>query len=237
MALQPILTVKDLNVTLEANKILNGVNFTVQRGEVLAIVGPNGAGKSVLIRTLLGLIPYSGSISWARSLKISYIPQKLAIEKDFPLNVLEFLNFKELDPKKIAEALNSVGLTIKHHNEHLFKQRLGVLSGGEFQRVLVAWSLLDNPDILLYDEPTGGIDIGGEETIYNLLKRIKENRSLTVVLISHDLNIVYKYADNVICLNKDMICHGIPADVLDPAALARLYGGEANFYQHHHDKE
>lgn len=237
MTPQPILTVKNLSVAFDANKILSGIDFAVQQGEVLAIVGPNGAGKSVLIRALLDLIPYNGSVSWTRNLKISYIPQKLAIEKDFPLNVLEFLHFKETDPKKITEALNSVGLIIEHHNEHLFKQRLGVLSSGEFQRVLIAWSLLDNPDVLLYDEPTTGIDVGGEETIYNLLKRIKEKRSLTVLLISHDLNIVYKYADNVICLNKEMICHGIPANVLDPAALAQLYGGEANFYQHHHDKQ
>ena len=111
---------------------------------------------------------------------------------------------------------------------------MGWLSGGQIQRVLIAWSIIDNPDVILFDEPTSGIDVGGEETIYNLLKKVKEERTLTIILISHDLNIVYKYADSVICLNKKMVCYGRPSEVLDPAALAKLYGGETAFYKHEH---
>ncbi|OGN01788.1 MAG: ABC transporter ATP-binding protein [Candidatus Yanofskybacteria bacterium RIFCSPLOWO2_02_FULL_43_10] len=232
---QTILSVENLGVKFDNNEILRGLNFIVQKEDVLAIVGPNGAGKSVLFRALLGLIPYSGKIQWAPGLKISYVPQKFNIDKDLPLSVEEFLKFKEKNPKKIIGALKSVGITDEHHIEHhVLKERVGWLSGGQIQRVLIAWSILNNPDVLLFDEPTAGIDVGGEETIYNLLKKLKDERGFTVLLISHDLNIVYKYANNVICVNKEMVCHGEPNVVLDPASLAKLYGGETSFYKHEH---
>ena len=216
---QTILSVENLGVKFDNNEILRGLNFIVQKEDVLAIVGPNGAGKSVLFRALLGLIPYSGKIQWAPGLKISYVPQKFNIDKDLPLSVEEFLKFKEKNPKKIIGALKSVGITDEHHIEHhVLKERVGWLSGGQIQRVLIAWSILNNPDVLLF----------------NLLKKLKDERGFTVLLISHDLNIVYKYANNVICVNKEMVCHGEPNVVLDPASLAKLYGGETSFYKHEH---
>lgn len=233
---ETILTVEDLGVKFDNNEILKRLNFFVQKGDVLAIVGPNGAGKSVLFRALLGLIPYSGRIHWTPGLKVSYVPQKFNIDKELPLSVGEFLRFKEQSVPKIIKALKSVGITDEHHIEHhVLRERLGWLSGGQIQRVLIAWSILDNPDVLLFDEPTAGIDVGGEETIYNLLKKLKDEKGFTILLISHDLNIVYKYANNVICINKEMVCYGEPNMVLDPASLAKLYGGEASFYKHEHE--
>jgi zinc transport system ATP-binding protein len=242
-----ILKVTNLRVDFSQDKILENLDFSVDKGEVLAIVGPNGAGKSVLFRALLGLIPYSGKVEWAKGLRISYVPQKFAIDRELPLSVEEFLNFKEKNSKKILEALKSIGIGTEHkgdpaHQErhihkHILNQRLGWMSGGQLQRILIAWAMLDNPDVLLFDEPTTGIDIGGEETIYNLVKKLHEERKMTTLIISHDLNIVYKYANNVLCINKEMICHGVPSEVLDPKSLARLYGGEAGFYQHQHDHE
>ncbi len=232
-----VLTVKDLSVSFDEQQVLTDVSFDVRPGEVLAIVGPNGSGKSVLFRALLGLIPYTGTIRWSKKLKISYVPQKLSIERDLPLSVEEFLGFKKTDREKIIQSLKAVGFEDEHHIEtHLLQHRLGWLSGGQLQRIMIAWSLLDDPDVLLFDEPTSGVDVGGEETIYNLLKKLKDQRNLTIILISHDLNIVYKYANNVMCINKEMICHGIPAEVLDPKALASLYGGEASFYKHEHSE-
>jgi zinc transport system ATP-binding protein len=111
---------------------------------------------------------------------------------------------------------------------------MGWLSGGQLQRILVAWAILDSPDVLLFDEPTTGIDVGGEETIYNLLKKLNDETALTILVISHDLNIVYKYANNVLCLNKEKLCFGPPSDVLDQQALIKLYGDEAGFYAHEH---
>lgn len=233
---ETILTVENLGVKFDDNEVLRGLNFFVQKGDVLAIVGPNGAGKSVLFRALLGLVPYTGKVQWSPKLKVGYIPQKFNIDRDLPLSVGEFLSFKEKNITKIIGALKSVGMTDEHHIEHhVLKERLGWLSGGQIQRVLIAWSILDNPDILLFDEPTAGIDVGGEETIYNLLKKLKDARGFTIILISHDLNIVYKYANNVICVNKEMVCYGEPSAVLDPASLAKLYGGEASFYKHEHE--
>ncbi len=231
-----ILTVDNLGVKFDKNEVLKGLSFFVKKGDVLAIVGPNGAGKSVLFRALLGLLPYSGKIEWGKNLKINYVPQKFNIDKELPLTVEEFFKLKEVGTKKIMAALRSVGMTDEHHIErHILNQRLGWLSGGQIQRILVAWSILDNPDVILFDEPTSGIDVGGEETIYHLLKKLKDEKGFTILLISHDLHIVYKYANNVICINKEMVCYGEPSDVLDPASLAKLYGGEAGFYKHEHN--
>jgi|SRR3989344_158082 len=237
-----ILKVTNLGVRFDGSGVLNNLDFSVSRGDVLAIVGPNGAGKSVLFRALLGLIPYYGNIEWAKNLKISYVPQKFSIDRELPLSTEEFLKFKEKGNNKIINVLKSVGIGAEHKNDsehymrhvkqHVLDQRLGWLSGGQLQRVLIAWALLDNPDVLLFDEPTAGIDVGGEETIYNLLKKLHYERNFTMMVISHDLNIIYKYADNVLCINKDMVCYGIPAKVLDPSSLAKLYGGEAGFYKH-----
>jgi len=235
---ETILTVENLGVRFGEHEVLKDLNFFVQKGDILAIVGPNGSGKSVLFRALMNLVPFSGKMKWTERLKINYVPQKFFVDAELPLSVGEFMGFKTKSRSKIIETLKSVGLT-EHHDEHhiihhILNRRLGWLSGGQMQRVLIAWSILDNPDVLLFDEPTSGIDVGGEETIYNLLRKIKEERSLTIILISHDLNIVYKYANNVICLNKKMICYGQPNEVLDPTALAKLYGGETAFYKHEH---
>jgi zinc transport system ATP-binding protein len=233
-----ILKVENLSVKFENHTALTGISFELNKGDTLAILGPNGAGKSVLFRAILGLIPYSGKVEWSLKLKINYVPQKFHIEKDIPLSVWEFMKFKSSSHDEIISALKAVGLADGHDEyhmeEHFLKQRLGWLSGGQLQRVLIAWSILDNPDVLLFDEPTTGIDIGGEETIYHLLRKLNTERKMSMLLISHDLNIVYKYADSVICLNKQMFCYGIPSQALDPLALHKLYGDEMNFYKHEH---
>jgi len=234
-------------ILLQADKVsvsfgdlcaLHEVAFSVNRSEALAIVGPNGSGKSVLLRSLLGLVPYTGKIDWQPKVRIGYVPQKLAIDSEFPVSVGDFMSFKTHTHTKIVTALESVGITGDHHHlkKHILNKPLGTLSGGQLQRVLIAWAIVDEPDILLFDEPTSGIDVGGEETIYNLLHKLQTKHHLAIILVSHDLNIVYKYANRVLCLNRDMICYGVPHEVLDPASLRQLYGGEAHFYQHRHEE-
>ena len=241
-----LLRVENLNIKFDSDEVIKNLSFSVSQGDVLAVVGPNGAGKSVLFRALLDLVAYVGKIEWAKGLKISYVPQKFAIDKELPLSVAEFLEFKTKDFTEILKVLKSVGIGAEHKNDpdhyirhvkqHVLSQRLGWLSGGQLQRVLIAWALLDNPDVLLFDEPTSGLDVGGEETIYSMLKKLHNERKLTILLISHDLNIVYKYASNVLCLNKELVCYGSPAIALDSSALIKLYGDEAGFYKHedHH---
>ena len=239
MSNEIILEIQNLTVSFDNNKVIDNLDFSVRKGDVIAIVGPNGAGKSVLFKTILGLVPYLGKIKWMTGLKISYVPQRFNVEKDFPITVKEFLRLKSKNYGNIMSALESVGLKKEYQDEHhlehhLLNQRMGWLSGGQLQRVLVAWAILDSPDVLLFDEPTTGIDVGGEETIYNLLKKLNDETALTILVISHDLNIVYKYANNVLCLNKEKLCFGPPSDVLDRQALVKLYGDEAGFYAHEH---
>ncbi|MEK7596168.1 MAG: metal ABC transporter ATP-binding protein [Patescibacteria group bacterium] len=229
-----ILEVKNLSVAFESEEILRDISLNVKRGEALAIIGPNGAGKTVFFRALLGLIPHQGVIKWRKNIRIGYVPQKFFIEKDLPLSVREFF-LLQADrfwlPRKsfvdhLERELNIVGLS-----RNILQKPMGELSGGQFQRMLISWAMLNHPDVLLFDEPTAGIDIGFEETIYNLIHRMQDERDATVLLISHDLNIVYRYAQSVICLNKKMVCHGPPQKVLTPEELADLYGA-GGFYVH-----
>ena len=225
---EPILKVKNLNVRLGNEEIINGLSFEAEKGDVLTILGPNGAGKTVLLKTLLGLLPYQGKIHWMPGIKIGYVPQRLPFVKDIPLSIQEFFKLKGAGEKEAKEILSLVGL-----NEDFLGKRMGDLSSGQFQRILVAWSLSLNPQILLFDEPTTGIDIGGEETIYGLLAKLKEERNLTILLVTHDLSVVYKFSNYVICLNRCPICQGFPKEVLTSETLQKLYGEEVKFYEHH----
>jgi len=229
-----LLSVKNLAVKFESQEVLSDVSFLLKRGEALAVIGPNGAGKTTLFRALLGLAPSSGQIEWQKGIKISYVPQKLAVEKTAPITVKEFFLLKAeqffLPKKSFVEHLDHELSLVGLGKETLVKT-LGELSAGQFQRMLVSWAMINHPDVLLFDEPTAGIDIGFTETIYNLMHRLQKERGTTILLISHDLNIVYRYAGKVLCINKQPICYGSPREVLKPDDLARLYG-EGGFYQH-----
>jgi len=224
-----ILKVRNLNVRLDHQSIIENLSFEVKRGDTLTILGPNGAGKSVLLKTLLGLIPYRGEIEWAKAIKIGYVPQRLPFIKDIPLSIKDFFNLKGSAEKETEAILNSVGF-----REDFPRKKIGDLSSGQFQRVLIAWGLVRNPQVLLFDEPTTGVDISAEETIYNLLAKLKGERDLTILLVTHDLSVVYKFSTDVICLNRQPICYGPPQEVLTPESLQRLYGGELKYYQHKH---
>ncbi|MBI2024936.1 MAG: metal ABC transporter ATP-binding protein [Candidatus Harrisonbacteria bacterium] len=225
----PILSVKNLNVRFDSKSIIENLSFDIQKGEVMAIIGPNGAGKTVLFRALLGLIPSDGRIEWPKNIKIGYVPQKLAVDEDLPLSVMEFLRFKGASDEEIYEALEAVGF-LKGHD--FLRSRLGNVSGGEFQRIMIAYALINHPDILLFDEPTAGVDIGGEETIYSLLERLHQKENLTILLITHDLNIIYRYAKKALCLNREKVCFGVPKEVLSPEILEKLYGAKIGVYEH-----
>jgi zinc transport system ATP-binding protein len=225
---ESILEVKNLNIELDSQKIIENLSFEVKEGETLVILGPNGAGKTVLFRTLLGLLPYRGEINWKENLKVSYIPTSLPLVKEFPLTIKEFFSLKEITPKEILEMLDTVGML----GVDILEKKIAHLSTGQFQRVLVAWGLCKDPQVLLFDEPTAGIDVKGQESIYAFLNRLRKEKNLTILLITHDLSVVYELADRIICLNKKVICRGTPKEVLTPQHLAQLYGGEIKFYQH-----
>jgi zinc transport system ATP-binding protein len=241
MAEKTVVQVQDLGVSFHDHKVIKDMSFRVDRGETLALIGPNGCGKSVLLRAMLGLIEHTGTVSWSPGVSIGYVPQSLSVERDMPLTVGEFFGCRDVDRSRTLDLLEHVGMggdhetsehARQHITDHVIGQRLGTLSGGQLQRVLVAWSLATDPDVLLFDEPTSGIDIGGQETIYTLLAQIRKKRELTVVLISHDLDVVYEYADHVLCVSERMMCHGPPQQTLNAETLKKLYGSSVAFPEH-----
>jgi len=228
-----ILEVKNLSVEFDNDKIIENLSFEVKEREIFTILGPNGAGKTTLFKTLLGLIPYQGEISWSpKNIKVGYLPERLSRSefKKLPISVIEFFKFKETSEEKIFEMLKLVGLK----DPKILKRNPGDLSSGQFQRMLIGWSLIGNPRVLFFDEPFTGIDVGGAETIYSLLYKFWKERGLTILLVTHDLNIVYEYSTNVLCLHKGGLCTGPPREVLSPELLEKLYGSKIKFYKHIH---
>ena len=233
-----ILSVKNLSVTIGGRVLAKDVSFDLHAGDILAIIGPNGAGKTIVLKALLGLLPSEGKIIWQKKPTIGYVPQRFSFDANFPLTVEELflLHIKDahfwFHTKKlhniIFSTLKGVGA------EKFIKRRIGTLSAGELQRVLLAHALADNPEILFLDEPVTGIDIEGEETFYNLVTRLNKERGISIILISHDLNIVYKYAAEVICLNRKMLCFGAPHKALTAGVLKEVYGQEVTSFKHKH---
>jgi zinc transport system ATP-binding protein len=229
-----ILSVEGLSVTLEGSKVLRDVSFTVKEGEAVAVIGPNGAGKTVLFRAILGLLPHEGAVRWQPNTRIGYVPQRFSVERSAPITAMEFCLLKsprfwrpsQLFIHQVHEEIALMGL-----DRSILQKNPGELSGGQMQRLLIAWAMLDRPGVLLLDEPTAGVDVGFEDTIYALLRRVQTERGTAMLLISHDLSVVYRYAENVICLNSSVVCQGPPVEVLNPEALTALYG-DTGFYRH-----
>ena len=228
-----VLSVEHVTVYVKDEKLFEDLTFSVKKGEILVVLGPNGAGKTTLLRALLGLIAYDGKINW-KTHKIGYIPpQEMIVRRDLPpLSVQDFFKFKCASQRKIVEFLIAVGLDLS-----LLTRQFNTLSTGQFQRMIIAWALIDEPEVLLFDEPTSGIDIGGEETIYSLLHKFWKEKHLTILLVTHDLNIVWEHASNVLCLNKKKLCMGKPDEVLSPENLKKLYGSKIKFYKHEHNDD
>lgn len=216
-----ILKVKNLNVEFDREKVLEDLSFVLRKKEILVILGPNGAGKSVLLRTLLGFHPFRGELSWRENLHIAYVPEGFTISKNLPLNVKEFFLFKKVEPAKISQALKWGG--IKSTSRFLTK-RMGILSSGQLRRTLISWALIDEPDVILLDEPMVGIDIQGRATIYNSLVKLWQEKNQTIILVSHEIGEVCKKADKILALNKRRIFYGKPKEIIIPQNLAKIYG-------------
>jgi zinc transport system ATP-binding protein len=226
-----VLDVEHLSVTLDDVPVLRNLTFCVGRGTTLAIIGPNGAGKTVLLRALIGALSYTGIARWAPETRIGYVPQKLDLERDLPVTGLDLLRAKadvcRSSPTDVLDAMRLVDLPAA-----VARRTIGRLSGGEFQRLLLAFALMGNPSVLLFDEPTAGLDEPGVHAVYALIQRLQRERQLTVLLISHDLSVVYQHADQVLCLSHVRTYLGPPTEVLTPERLSEAYGGEIRFHEH-----
>lgn len=226
-----ILTVKKLRVAFGHQTVIDDLSFEVHRGHCLAVIGPNGAGKTVLLKSLLNLIPYEGEIRWSQDARVGYVPQKIAADRQLPLRLGDLLASKATVRHLPAAEIGAVATEVKL-TPQVLNTSVGHLSGGQFQKALIAFALLGRPNVLLFDEPTASLDELTEEHIYDLLRSLQQEKGMTVILVSHDLSIVYRYANMVLCLSKGKPCMGPPKDLLTPAMLEELYGGPSKFYRH-----
>src|SRR5258708_5444968 len=196
-----LLSVKQLSVQLEDKLIVEDLSFDLSSGERLSVLGPNGAGKTVLLKALLNLLPYKGEVAWAPQVRIGYVPQKIDADTHLPLTFTDLFRAKcttlEVSFAELEEIAHNVGLT-----KQILQTPVGHLSGGQFQRGLIGFSLIGSPNVLLMDEPTASVDEPGEEHIYELINRLQTEHNLASIMVSHDLSFVFRYATKVLCLNR-----------------------------------
>lgn len=219
------------------NRILQGVSLSLEPGEIVTIVGPNGSGKSTLLRLLIGAItPARGKITRAKGLRIGYVPQKLHIDPTLPMTVRRFLSLPvAVDDATAEAALRSAGVA------GVGGQQMVSLSGGQFQRVLLARAILGKPQILMLDEATQGLDQPGSAAFYRQIDQVRQDIGCAVLMVSHELHVVMSASDRVICLNGHICCEGTPDVVSAAPAYRELFGtgtgGALALYRHDHDHD
>lgn len=232
-----LLAADHICVRFGEGEVLHDVSLAIQPGEIVTVVGPNGSGKSTLLRAMLGIIPIaSGRVTRAAGLRIGYVPQKLALDRSLPITVRRFLSLPvRVDDRRAAQALERVGLP------EVGGAQMASLSGGQLQRVLLARALLINPQILVLDEPTQGLDQVGEAGFYRLIEEVRSETGAAVLMVSHDLHVVMAASDRVICLNGHVCCEGSPAVVSTAPEYRALFGlgtkGALALYRHVHDHD
>jgi zinc transport system ATP-binding protein len=229
-----LLTLEDVDVRFGRVAALESVSLAVGAGEIVTVVGPNGAGKSTLLRVALGLQrPSGGAVRLKPGARIGYVPQRLVVDDALPLTVRRFLGLAAPRGGALIErALAETGVA------ELADMPVQVLSGGEFQRVLLARALIREPDLLVLDEPVQGVDVSGQAALYDLIRRIRDRHGCGVLLVSHDLHLVMAATDRVVCLNHHVCCSGHPEAVARHPAYRALFGAAADaiaVYAHHHD--
>lgn len=220
-----------------SESVLHNVNFNIAPGEIVTVVGPNGSGKSSLIRALLGHMPTaSGKVERRNGLRIGYVPQRVQLDGAIPLTVRRFLSL----PNRVSDEVAAAALA-RTEVSGLEARQLTQLSGGQFQRVLLARALLHNPHLLVLDEPTQGLDQPGMIAFYQLIDDVRHKTGAAILMVSHDLLVVMRSSDRVICLNGHICCEGTPQDVSTAPEYLALFGGGAEgtlaLYRHHHDHD
>jgi zinc transport system ATP-binding protein len=232
-----LIACEGLDVRLGRTLVLHGVSLRIERGEIVTLVGPNGSGKSTLLRCLIGAErPTAGRVLRAAGVRVGYVPQRLHIDRTLPITVRRFLDLPaRVGAQDAQDALAQAGAA------GIEGRQMADLSGGQFQRVLLARAILQRPDLLLLDEPTQGLDQPGAAAFYESLEVIRARLGCAILLVSHDLHVVMGASDRVICLNGHVCCEGTPAMVSAAPAYRELFGtgtrGALALYRHEHDHE
>ena len=229
-----LLKVENAGISVNGKSLVRGVSLEVKQGEIVTLIGPNGSGKSTTAKIALGIYKKIDGKVKTYTDKIGYVPQKISIDWTLPIRVLDFMTLtEELTQDQINSALNMTGV------EHLKNKSLSNLSGGEFQRVLIARAISKQPELLVLDEPVQGVDFKGEIALYKLIKEISEKMKCGILLISHDLHVVMSATDFVVCLNGHVCCSGTPHKVVQDNKYKELFGDRASnilsLYEHKHD--
>ncbi len=225
------------NISVQHSHVaaLQNVSLTLDAGEIVTIVGPNGSGKSTLLRVIIGALqPDQGTVTRAPNLRIGYVPQKLAIDATLPMTVRRFLSL----PRRISDADADAALAAAGV-DHTSNQQMAALSGGQFQRVLLARAILTRPNLLILDEATQGLDQPGSANFYRQIDAVRQDLGCAVLMVSHELHVVMSASDRVICLNGHICCEGAPDVVTAAPAYRELFGsgtgGALALYRHDHD--
>ncbi|EBA12210.1 ATP-binding cassette domain-containing protein [Roseobacter sp. CCS2] len=230
-----LITVTDLHVAYGANTVLRNVALHIEPGEIVTIVGPNGSGKTSLLRAIIGATGVTkGDIALKPGLKIGYVPQRLHIDPTLPITVARFMRLTNKVSKSVCSAaLEAAGVP------DLLNRQMSQLSGGQFQRVMLARALINEPDVLLLDEATQGLDQRGSAAFYHQIEQVRRETGCAVLMISHELHVVMSASDRVICLNGHVCCEGTPAVVASAPEYRALFGtgtgGALALYRHDHD--
>lgn len=225
---------RGLTMTRGGRSIVDHVDIDIAAGEIVTLIGPNGAGKTSLVRILLGLeVPDAGTLTRSAGLAVGYVPQRFERDAAIPMTVQRFLTLgARVSRDRLQRCLDEVGAG------GIVDRQLAQLSGGELQRVVLARALVREPKLLVLDEPARGVDHLGEADLYALIGRLRDERGLGVLLVSHDLHVVMAQSDRVLCINRHVCCHGVPETVAQHPEYVRLFGDAARafgIYQHHHD--
>jgi zinc transport system ATP-binding protein len=230
-----LVALNGVSVRRGAQTILSGVDLSLNAGEILTVIGPNGGGKTTLLKVVLGLVrPDSGTVFVRPRLRIGYVPQRLPLDATLPMTVRRLMRLTHRHAEAdLSAALSETGV------DHLIDADVTTLSGGEFQRVLIARALLAKPELLVLDEPVQSVDFTGEVALYEKIAAIRRRHGCAILLVSHDLHVVMAASDRVICLNAHVCCAGIPGEVAEAPEYLRLFGpraaGAVAIYRHRHD--
>ena len=229
-----LIKLENAGVYRSSKWLVRGISFEINKGQIVTLIGPNGSGKTTTAKMILNILDTDEGMATSNTSKMAYVPQKINIDWTMPLRVIDFMKItNNLNNTQITDSLTMTGV------DKLLYNQIHSLSGGEFQRVLIARAIAKKPDLLVLDEPVQGVDFNGEIALYNLIKKISSTLNCGILLISHDMHFVMSTTDHVICLNGHICCSGNPSSVVKNPEYIKLFGEHnsetLSYYQHQHD--